>query len=313
MDARAGRPALKSTQLLETLMVRGLASGVRRMPWRASLAFGAGLGACVGALGVRAAVARDNLARAFPERSESERGRILAFHYRELGRVACEYPRLAELARAPLGRYLAAIEGAEHLDAARAGGRGAILMTGHFGHFELVGAALGARHPTSFVVKPLGNPGVESLIARWRADAGIESIPIGLGVRRVFEALRENRWVAMLADQDARRRGIFVPFFGRPASTPTGPAELSLRSGAPIVMGFDLRGEDGRHTLHVVPPLPRPPADDPDPVRTLTAAHVATLEAWVRRHPERWFWLHRRWKTSPPAEAGGVAGEGGGA
>lgn len=298
---------MKPIHALEGLFVRALAAGARALPWRVSLALGAGLGASVGALGVRASVARDNLARAFPERPLAERERILAAHYRELGRVACEYPRLAVLARAPIGRYLAEIRGAEHLEAAREGGRGAILMTGHFGHFELVGAALGARHPTSFVVKALSNPHVESLIQRWRRDAGVESIPIGLGVRRVFAALRENRWVAMLADQDARRRGIFVPFFGRPASTPTGPAELSLRSGAPIVMGFDVRGDDGRHVLHVLPPLPPPPSDDPDPVRTVTARHVAVLEEWVRKHPEQWFWLHRRWKTAPPEARGPAA------
>lgn len=297
---------MKPTRALEGLLVRALAAGATALPWRASLTLGAGLGTTVGALGLRAAVARDNLARALPETSAAERERILAAQYRELGRVACEYPRLATLARAPIGRYLAAIHGAEHLDRARDGGRGAILMTGHFGHFELVGAALGARHPTAFVVKPLSNPYVESLIQRWRQDAGVDTIPIGLGVRRVFAALRENRWVAMLADQDARRRGIFVPFFGRPASTPTGPAELSLRSGAPIVMGFDVRGEDGRHVLHVMPPLPRPASDDPDPVRTLTARHVAALEDWVRKHPEQWFWLHRRWKTAP-REASEVA------
>jgi KDO2-lipid IV(A) lauroyltransferase len=280
-----------------------LAAGVGACSWRVSLALGSRLGRCAHALGLRRAVATDNLGRAFPERPAAEQERILTDHYRELGRVACEYPRLSELVHAPLGRVFAAVYGLEHLERARGAGRGAILLTGHFGNFELGGAYLGTVHPVSFVVKPLSNPAVDSLVQRWRSAAGVERIPLGTAVRGVYRALRQNRWVAMLADQDARRRGVFVPFLGRPCSTPRGPAELSLRTGAPIVMGFVVRGADGRHTLHVTAPVPPPERDDPDPVRTLTARHTEVLEAWVRRHPEMWFWLHRRWKTVPPEPA----------
>jgi len=116
----------------------------------------------------------------------------------------------------------------------------------------------------------------------------------------VFRALRENRWVAVVADQDARRNGVFVPFFGRGCSTPTGPAELALRTGAPIIMGFETRRPDGRHELDLLPPLAMPEGRDGAAVTALTAAHTAVLEAWVRRRPSSWFWLHRRWKTRPP-------------
>ena len=106
----------------------------------------------------------------------------------------------------------------------------------------------------------------------------------------------------MLADQDARRDGVFVPFFGTPASTATGPAWLSLATGAPIVFCTITRAPDGRFEMCFRQAIvPQGEASDAAVVRTLTARHTAMLEAVVRERPEQWFWLHKRWKTSPPA------------
>ena len=307
---RATRPALdaggrvKASHLFEALLVRALRAGVRAMPWRASLRLGAALGDLAHALGIRRTVAEGNLASAFPDRTAAERARILSAHYRQLGQIACEYARLGQLARAPEGQVIATVRGLEHLDAVRDRGRGAILLTGHYGNFELMGAWLGRRHPVDFVAKPLSNPAVDAMRIRMLAEAGVGYIPLGPGLRRVFSALRHNRWVAMVADQDARDGGVFVPFLGRPSSTPVGPAVIALRTGAPIVMGFVTRREDGRHDGEFLPPLVPPGPEAADPVYALTALHAACLEAWVREHPEMWLWLHRRWKTAPP---GGVA------
>jgi Kdo2-lipid IVA lauroyltransferase/acyltransferase len=290
------------TDALEALLVRGVAGWATTAP--GAFRRGAALGDWARSLGLRRRVAEENLARAFPEKSASERRAILVEHYHELGRVAWEYPRLAALVRAKEREVVAEVRGVEHLEWARSLGRGVILLTGHYGNFELLGAWLGQRHPTDFLVKPLSNPRVEAMLAQWRQDAGIGSIPIGVGARRVFKALAQNRWVAMLADQDARRSGVFVPFFGTPASTPIGPAEIALRTGAPIVMGFGSRRPDGRHELDIQPPLAMPEGTGAAAVRALTAAHTAALEAWIRRQPEMWFWLHRRWKTTPPANEG---------
>jgi Kdo2-lipid IVA lauroyltransferase/acyltransferase len=291
---------VRASHLLEALLARSLAAGLRRLPWPAALQVGAGLGAMVGALGLRRRVAEANLALAFPERPPAERAAILAEHYRELGRVASEYPRMPELVHRAGSEVFAAIRGAEHLEAARTAGRGAILLTGHFGNFELLGARLGRMHPVDFVVRPLANPAVERTVSELRRRSGVGIIPLGAGVRRVFDALRANRWVAMVADQDARRHGVFVPFFGRLTSTPIGPAAMALRTGAPIVMGFVARQPDGRHTLDLLPPLPADGAKGTEAARALTARHTAELEAWIRRHPAMWFWLHRRWKTAAP-------------
>lgn len=288
------------THGLESLLVRTLAGRFQRLSWSRARREGEWLGDAARRLGLRRRVADDNLRIAFPGATDAARAAILTAHYRELGRVAAEYPRLSALVRAPAGEAVARAEGLEHLEAVRAMGRGAILLTGHYGHFELLGAWLSRIHPVDFVVKPLSNPHVEAQLARWRADAGVGSIPLGAGLRRVFEALRAKRWIALLADQDARDRGAFVPFFGRPSSTPKGPAELALRTGVPLVMGFIRRSPDGRHEIEVRPPLTVPDLHAPGAVEALTACHTAILEAEIRRHPEAWFWLHRRWKTPPP-------------
>jgi KDO2-lipid IV(A) lauroyltransferase len=294
----AERTSVRPRHLLEALGVQGVIAGTRALPWRASLEVGEWLGRRARTLGMRRRVAEENVARAFPEQAPVERGRILRAHYEELGRVLCEYPRLAEMASAPIGRYVAELRGREHLDAVQ--GRGAVLLTGHFGNFELIGAVIGHIHATDFVVKPLSNPSVDRIVGSLRASAGIGQIPVGSAMRRAFHALRQGRWIAMLADQDARRNGVFVPFFGHPTSTPVGPARLALRAGVPILTGFIERLPDGRHAIEIQPPMDLPAAGDPDPERTLTARHTALLEERIRRYPEMWFWLHRRWKTRPP-------------
>ena len=248
-----------------SLLARGTLAGLRALSWERARAVGERLGAGARGLGLRRRVAQENLALAFPHWSAAERERVLREHYRELGRVVAEYAHLDRLARAPLARL----------------------------------------NPVDFLVKPLSNAGVERLIAGRRAEAGVGCISTSDGTRGVYEALAAGRWVAILAAQDARQRGLFVPFFGRPASTAAGPARMSLRTGAPIVMGFAVRRPDGRFDLQVEGPLGLAEPEAPDAVLRLTAIHAALLEARVRAHPELWFWLHRRWKTCAPADGPG--------
>lgn len=282
--------------------------GLRTLSWEQARAVGERLGDGVRGLGLRRRVALENLTLAFPQWSAGERERVLREHYRELGRVVAEYAHLDRLARAPLGEVFVETRGMEVFEALR--GRGAILVSGHYSNFELMGAMLARLNPVDFLVKPLSNPGVERFIAGRRAGAGVGCISTNDGTRSVYQALAAGRWVAILADQDAGRRGLFVPFFGRPASTAAGPARLSLKTGAPIVMGFAVRRPDGRFELEIEAPLEVPEPEAPDAVLRLTARHVAVLEARVRARPEGWFWLHRRWKTRPLAHGseGGAAG-----
>lgn len=286
---------------LETALLKSAAAGLGALPWRTAIGVGAGLGRALHRVGLRRRVARDNLAIAFPDRTQAERERVLAGHYEELGRVAAEYPHLARLVRAPRDQVFAGFDGEEHLAAAASLGHGAILVTGHFGNFELFGAAIGRSHAVDFVFRPPSNPGAGEWLTATRAAAGVGQLTTSGGIKRVFQALRAGRFVAMLGDQDARREGVWVPFFGRPASTPAGPARIALATGAPIVFGTIARVADGRHHARVLPPIvPEGDPRDEAAVLRLTAQHTALLEAAVRRHPEQWFWLHRRWKTQSP-------------
>ncbi len=299
---------VKPADALLTLLARGTLGGLGALPWARARAVGERLGDAVRALGVRRRVAEANLALVFPGWSAAERARVLREHYRELGRVTAEYGHLDRLARAAAGEVIVDASGLELLEPWR--GRGVIVMSGHYSNFELLGACVGRINPVDFLVRPLSNPGAEALISGIRARAGVGCISTALGTRGIYDALAAGRWVAILGDQDARRRGCFVPFLGRPASTAAGPARVALRTGAPIIMGFLERRSDGRFDLVVRGPLVPPEPEAPGAVERLTALHTAVLEERVRARPELWFWLHRRWKTSPPA--GGATGGNGG-
>jgi KDO2-lipid IV(A) lauroyltransferase len=289
---------VKPSHAVAGWFARGALSSLDGLSWPAALRVGAALGEAVGMLGIRRGVARANLALAFPERSPAERDAVLAAHYRELGRIAAEYGRLPRLARTPEGEVVAGVEGGDTLRALA--GRGVLMLSGHLGNFELLAAWLSRFNPVDFLVKPMSNPAVEATVDRLRRDAGVGVISTHGGVKQVVRALRAGHWIAVAGDQDARGHGVFVPFFGRLASTAEGPARLSLQTGAPIVYGACRRLPDGRHHLALDPPQWGQGKADDAGVLALTAWHTARLEARVRETPEQWFWLHRRWKTAPP-------------
>ena len=297
---------MKARYAFESLLAGAGLNALAGLSWPAARRVGAGLGAAVHALGIRRKVARANLALAFPERPYAEREAILAAHYREIGRIAAEYGRMARLARAPVDEVFARRDGQEHIEPLV--GRGALMLSPHFGNFELAAASLARLNPVDFLVKPMNNPAVEARIRRLRSDAGVGVISTQGGVKTMLRALRAGHWIAIIADQDMGKYGIFVPFFGRLASTPEGPARLALQTRTPILFGACHRGADGRHRLVVDPPhLPQGDASDAN-VLALTAWHAARLEARVREAPEHWFWLHRRWKTKPPPANGSEGG-----
>lgn len=289
---------------LETALLHSVSGALGALPWQRAIGVGAQLGRTLHRAGLRVRVARENLAIAFPALGDGERERILALHYAELGRVAAEYPHLARLVRAPRDQVFASFEGERHLHEAAARGRGVILLTGHFGNFELFGASLGRIHPVDFVFRPPSNPGAGRWLLSIREAAGVGQLTTSGGIKRVFQALRQGRWVALLGDQDARSEGVFVPFLGRAASTPAGPARIALATGAPIVFGSVSRAPDGRHRARIEAPIvPEGDPRDDEAIRALTLRHTRLLERAVLEHPEAWFWLHRRWKTK---EQGGA-------
>jgi len=246
----------------------------------------------------RRAVALQNLVRAFGSQHPApELHRIGRGSFEHLGMnfiEACVFffrPPSVLLSRVE-------IRGAAHLEAAAAHGRGILLLSGHYGNWELLGAGI-ALMPfgLSVVMRPLDHPLLDRVVARFRKRGGVELITKRRGLRDVLEALRRGRMVGILLDQNASRgQGVFAPFFGVPASTSKSLAVISLRTGAPVIPVFIRRQPDGRHRVEIEPAVPPPPDGD---VVVYTASFNHAIEAAIRQAPEQWFWLHRRWKTRP--------------
>lgn len=197
-------------------------------------------------------------------------------------------------------RDLVTFRGKEVIDAARAAGNGAVIVSAHFGNWELMGAAVARLYPVTFVIGKQENSRVDDLLNSYRTAKGITLVPLKLALRGVMKALKHNEVLGILADQDAHEQGAFVPFFGRMASTPKGPALFALRSGAPLILATMVRTRHGFTAIFETVPRPQPSGDEQKDIQAWTAAYTAMIELHTRDHPDHWFWLHRRWKTHPP-------------
>ena len=262
-------------------------------------------------LGIRRSTVEAHLRQAFPDRDEDWIRRTAAASYAHLGREGLSLLRLYRLGREEVIRQTRIVEGIAALRSAVEAGTGAVVVTGHFGNWEIGGAAVAARGlPLDVVVQRQANPLFDRLINQARARLGMRVIYRGRASRDALRALREGGVVAFVADQDARQAGVFVPFLGRPASTFRGPAVLALRSGAPVFIGTAVRAPDGRYDVRIRRIPDPPPGDLGERTDALTAAHARALEELVRATPEQYFWHHRRWKTRPPGPAAGERGGG---
>jgi KDO2-lipid IV(A) lauroyltransferase len=283
--------------------IGGFSRALGALPMPAALAVGRGLGATAHALLAtprRLAVA--HLGLAFPELDLATRRRLVRATFRHAGQAFAELSLFEKILRRP--DYIR-LEGVEALDAALARGRGAIAVTGHVGNWELLAAwAAAIGYPITVVVRRVNDLRFHSLIVRFRAAAGVEVLVRDepCFVAAVGDALRRNRVVAMLIDQDTRGAGVFVPFFGRPAHTPPGAALLALRARVPVVTVFIERRPEGGHLVRVASVAAELPRGR-DGVRELTARLTAAIEAQIRRSPAEWVWWHERWRKQPPPSA----------
>lgn len=186
------------------------------------------------------------------------------------------------------------------LDDALSRGKGVMVVSGHFGNWEWMGGGLALSGLSSvYVVETQSNKLVEGWLDRMRQSVGVEVVPIRKAARGLFTALRHNKVVAIMCDQDAGDAGVFVPFFGRLASTPQGPALFHLRTGAPIIFTASPRDKDGIYrVIFEEMTFPDLTGDRTRDVEIIMAQITARLEEEIRRHPEQWLWLHRRWKSS---------------
>ncbi len=195
-------------------------------------------------------------------------------------------------------KSMVTVEGAEHLEAALAHGKGAVLATAHSGNWELLGAALAmSDFPLVAVVQKQTSAGADQFINEYRILAGMH-VTYKSSVLEMARLLAEGKIIGLLMDQDAHDVGLPIPFFGRLASTPQGPAVLARMKGAPIVPAFITRKADGTHTVIIHPPLWTAKSSNREQdLLAVTAKLNAIIESHVRAYPSEWFWLHNRWKT----------------
>jgi KDO2-lipid IV(A) lauroyltransferase len=254
-------------------------------------------------LRVRRKVILQNLCQAFPEKSERVRKRIGLLHTQHFAKTALEFMRFPKTRREEIAA-LCEVTGHEHVRGALAQKKGVLLVSGHFGNWELICPLMGhLGDPTSALAGTQHNARVNDIMNDTRENMGVEIIRRGIGVRNIIKALRENRCVVVLSDQNAPRQGIFVDFFDKPASTAPGIAAFHLKLGSPIIFFFFIRLPKGRHRLLFQPLDPGPLKGTRDEqIKTITQAYLSTLEQMIRQYPEQYFWMHRRWKTRPAEE-----------
>jgi KDO2-lipid IV(A) lauroyltransferase len=250
--------------------------------------------------------ALENLALALPELPRPRRRAIARESFLHLGTNLAETLHLLGADCNRVETYVDVV-GWEHITAAQAAGRPIMVVTGHCGNWELL-VALGNCRGLALraIGRRLEEPGLQDLLLAVRRRFGTETIERGEAgsARHLLATLRGGGAIGVLIDQDIRAESVFVPFFGRLANTPSGPAKIALKVGAAVVPTFIERRPDGRHRAVFHPHLELPA----DPAAA-TALMTAAIEAHVRRVPEQWVWMHRRWRRQPAPADGPPAGE----
>jgi len=270
------------------------------------LALGRRLGRLWGALDRRhLAIAEANLRAAFPEWDAARVAATARGVYAHFGAVMLD---LLWMEGRPAEELLALadLEGVEHLQRARAAGRGVVAPSAHLGNWEVQAVASVPRvGEIAVVARPLDNPLLDRRLVSLRASSGNTVIYKQKALAQVLRTIRNGGIVAILIDQNMQASdGIFVRFFGRPACTTTVAAALALKTGCAIVPVRCLLQPSGRYRMRYGPPVewPRTGRRDAD-IAELTQHLTAIVEGWVRETPEQWLWLHRRWKTQPEERA----------
>lgn len=296
-NARGAQPRLKDR--LELLLMRGLLGYFAARPLDEALRRGANLGRFWHAVDLkRRRLAERNIRRGLGLGAAAA-ARTAAACFENLGRTLAEFAISGERLDELLGRIT--LEGAELVRQSVAGGKGAFIVCGHCGNWELGGALLGREFSTVTLTRPLKNPLADALVGERRRRSGTRTLNPKNATRELLRMLQNGQVVGMLIDQRALyQEGVFVPFLGRPACTHFGLAMLAIRTGTPVLPAFIAREGDGRHRAWIEPPIP-PVVEGSreERIGRTTARYTSAIENYVRRFPEQWFWVHDRWKRQP--------------
>jgi KDO2-lipid IV(A) lauroyltransferase len=278
------------------------------LPRSAARGLGAMLGGLARALGMRRRVTEDNLAIAFPHLAPNERAKLAREVYAHFGRMTVDSMRLSAEGPDALVPLVRESGGIALFEALLKRGKGALVLTGHIGNWELAGSYLAARGlEVAAVVKPPSNPYVARQAETARHRLGMQTIALPEARSGVAAALAQNKVVALVADQGALRSATWAPFFGKLTRMPSGPGLFAALSGAPVVFGAFIALPDGGYELFVELLEEGAVGDLRETSQRIAAAYLTRLEAAVRRAPEQYLWTHRLWRGEPPAEVAASA------
>ena len=286
------------TRSLEFAAVRLVATVVSLLPMRLVRRCGAALGRLAYALdAAHRRIALENLAAAFPSRPARERRMLARAMFAHFGSLLLELLKFGTYTPDQMHAAID-VEGEERARQAYQQERGVLFFTGHFGYWEIQAIVEPLHgHPISVLARPLDNARLNEMLERIRTRTGNSVIYRQGAVRKILRELAANHGVALLIDQHLHTPdAIYVDFFRRPAATTSALAALALRTGAPVIPVFALPLPRGRYRLVYEHPVDPPHADTPDAVREFTQRCTDVLEMYVRRHPELWLWMHRRWR-----------------
>ncbi len=275
---------------------------VRQLPRNVSLRLGAGLGDIVyRTVKRRRQIALKNLRMALGrEKSRDELEHIARSSFRNMGKTLVEFLSTPRYSAERL-RSLARIEGMENVQQAMNRGKGIIVISAHLGNWELIFQIMSRSiRRLSAIAQSFKYHRLDRLVNSYRTRYGGQVIKKEMAVKQILRLLRQGQEVAFLGDQDAGDDGVFVDFFGIPASTPRGPVMLALRTDASIINVLDVRQDDDSHLITFSEPMELEISGDLEKdVESNTARFVKYLEKTVREHPCQWLWMHDRWKTRP--------------
>lgn len=277
-----------------------LIGGLGRLPRRVAIGVMRGIGRLIFALGSRGRQRTiQGLTRAFGhEKSTAEIHRLAAQVYRHFATALADTLRLPVILGQGIN-HLVSARGMHHLEQALAKGQGVLMITGHFGNWELLGAWMARNgYPLRVVGTTLENPGLNKIVVEMRNQAGYTNIARGAGTREIIRSLHQGCAIGMLIDQDTQVAGVFVNFFGHPAHTPTGPVILARKFKIPIIPIFMHLKADLSYQIECEPPLDLEYTnDEAHDLGVNTQKCSDAYERIIRRFPEQWVWMHKRWKT----------------
>jgi Kdo2-lipid IVA lauroyltransferase/acyltransferase len=301
MPETAKTPTL--SHRLEYAGTRVVVGFLRLLGWRGASWVGGRIARLIyKPIGIRRGVVERQIAAAFPDLAPADVERLAAASYDSLGRTSIETAIMPGTTAPEILARVERVEGWQHVEAGLARGGGIILVTGHLGNWEFGGAYFAARGvPIDVVARGMANPIFEAYVTRTRRKIGMEVIHDKDAVRRTPRSLRDNRCVAFVSDHDALGlASTFVPFFGRPAKTPRGPAVFALRFGVPVLFVAIVREQRGKYAVLIDPVPVHPTGDKEADIDAIVVSYTQTLETYVRRYPAQYFWQHRRWRRQPP-------------